>query len=183
MGGLAVDASGIGSLLGCMTLRLAHIFISRGHNYFGHYGKSPGTEPIVEVGEAELVEGSGIKGDRFFDFKENYKGQVTFFSSEVYEDLCRLFPEMSEKRSPGVFRRNLIVSGVDLNELIGVEFEFQGLRFLGVCECSPCEWMDQAFSPGAEAALKGRGGLRAKILRGGVLQSGKEAELIIHSLG
>jgi MOSC domain-containing protein YiiM len=59
---------------------------------------------------------------------------------------------------------------VDLNTLIGVEFEVQGVRFLGSAECSPCYWMDRAFAPGAEAALKGRGGLRAKILSDGVLR-------------
>ena len=72
--------------------------------------------------------------------------------------------------APSVYRRNVITRGVDLNTLIGVEFEIQGVRFLGNSECSPCYWMDQAFGPGAEAALKGRGGLRAKILTDGVLR-------------
>ena len=159
-----------------MNCRLVHIFISREHNFFGEYGKSAGIEPIVEVEEVELVEGKGIKGDRFFDFKENYKGQVTFFSSEVYDDLCRLFPEAAKRHGPGAFRRNLIVRGVDLNSLIGKEFEIQGVRFLGMSECSPCEWMNKAFAPGAKAALKGRGGLRAKILSGGMLHAGMSAD-------
>lgn len=182
MGGLAVDGPEIGSLLGGMSFRVAHIFISREHNFFGHYGKAPGNEPVVAVQEAELVEGQGIKGDRFFDYKQDYKGQVTFFSSEVYDDLCRMFPEAGETSGPGVFRRNVIVSGVDLNTLIGKEFEIQGVRFLGMSECSPCEWMNQAFCPGAEAALKGRGGLRAKILRGGTIHVSKSEDVEIHSI-
>jgi MOSC domain-containing protein YiiM len=59
----------------------------------------------------------------------------------------------------------------NLNALIGVEFELQGIRFLGTEECKPCYWMEQAFHPGAEAAMKGRGGLRARILTDGVLRS------------
>jgi MOSC domain-containing protein YiiM len=64
----------------------------------------------------------------------------------------------------------VLTRGVDLNTLIGSEFEVQGVRFEGVRECSPCYWMDQAFAPGAEAWLKGRGGLRARILTAGWLK-------------
>ena len=53
---------------------------------------------------------------------------------------------------------------------IGREFEIQGVRFLGTGECSPCHWQNEAFAPGAEDALQGRGGLRAKILSDGMLR-------------
>jgi MOSC domain-containing protein YiiM len=59
---------------------------------------------------------------------------------------------------------------LELNEFIGREFEIQGVRFFGTEECRPCYWMDQAFAPGAEAAMKGRGGLRARILTDGTLR-------------
>jgi MOSC domain-containing protein YiiM len=149
-------------------MRIEHIFISPEHNYFGHHGQPAGTAPAVELGEAELVAGKGIRGDRFFEWKDDYKGQVTFFSREVYDSLCAQFQVWD--RGPDVFRRNVIVSGVDLNSLIGKEFEVQGLRFFGVSECSPCHWMDEAFHPGTQESLEGRGGLRAKILTGGTLR-------------
>lgn len=152
-------------------MRLLHIFISPEHNYFGHHGQPAGTAPAVELAEAELVAGSGIAGDRFFDYKEDYKGQVTFFEQEIYESLCEKFGLPPENRPPpSAFRRNLITSGQDLNALIGREFEIQGVRFAGIAECSPCHWMDQAFHPGTEAALKNHGGLRAKVLTGGTLR-------------
>jgi len=66
-------------------------------------------------------------------------------------------------------RRNAITEGVDLNELIGPEFEVRGVRFRGTEECRPCYWMDRAFGPGAHQFLKGRGGLRARILSDGEL--------------
>ena len=73
--------------------------------------------------------------------------------------------------SPALARRNVITRGVDLNELIGQQFEVQGVRFLGMEECRPCYWMDGAFAPGAQEFLKGHGGLRARILRDGSLRS------------
>lgn len=150
------------------TMRITHLFISPEHNYFGHHGQPSGKALVVEVEEAAVVAGKGLEGDRFFGWKENYLGQVTFFSEEVWQSLCAEFQVWD--RGPGVFRRNVIVSGVDLNSLIGQEFELQGVRFSGTAECSPCHWMDEAFHPGAEASLKGRGGLRAKVLTSGVLR-------------
>jgi MOSC domain-containing protein YiiM len=65
----------------------------------------------------------------------------------------------------------VITAGADLNQLIGVEFEIQGVRFAGTEEAKPCAWMNTAFrDERAEAWLKGRGGLRARILTDGVLR-------------
>ena len=150
------------------AILIKHLFISPGHNFVGHHGRAPGEYPIVEVTEVRCLAGRGLEGDRYLDFKADYKGQITFFASEVYEDLCATLGVWD--RPPSSFRRNVITSGVDLNTLIGREFTIQGVRFLGTQECAPCYWQDGAFSPGAEEALKGRGGLRAKILSDGVLR-------------
>ena len=152
------------------------MFISSGHNYFGHHGQAPDDYPLVEVAEIECVAGHGIRGDRFYDYKDNYKGQITFFSQEVFDQLSAAFPDV--RKPPGVLRRNVIVSGVNLNNLIGEEFEVQGLRFLGTAHCRPCYWLNQAFAPGAEAWLKGNGGLRAQILTTGTLRVGA-ADLVL----
>lgn len=153
-----------------MSARIRHIFISPGHNFVGRHGLPPGDNPTVEVREVRCVTGRGIEGDRYFDFKDDYKGQVTFFAWEVHERLCAQFG--IRDKSPDVFRRNFITEGADLNALIGVEFELQGVRFLGTQESAPCHWMNTAFAAGAEDALKGHGGLRAKILSDGVLRVG-----------
>lgn len=147
---------------------IKHLFISPGHNFFGHYGKVPDEHPMMECTEVKCVAGRGLEGDRFFDFKENYKGQVTFFANEVYGQLCAEFGVWD--RPPSAFRRNIITEGADLPALIGKEFEVQGVRFLGTQESAPCEWMNAAFAPGAEERLKGNGGLRAKILTDGTLR-------------
>lgn len=155
-----------------MNLEVVRLFISPGHNYFGHHGQRAGDNPTTEVNVIDCVAGRGLRGDRFFDYKEDYKGQISFFAAEVYEDLCAtLLPSAATPPSPSVFRRNVLTRGVDLNTLIGQTFEVQGVRFEGVCECTACYWMDDAFHPGALAALKGRGGLRARILTDGRLRA------------
>ena len=150
-------------------MRVRHIYISPGHNFFGHHEQPPGEHPMIEVESVRCMASKGLEDDRFFDFKKDYKGQVTFFAWEIYLRLCTQLG--MDRKSPGVFRRNVITEGVDLNVLIGKEFEIQGVRFFGTAECSPCHWMDHAFAPGAEKALHGNGGLRAKILTDGVLRA------------
>jgi ABC-type amino acid transport substrate-binding protein len=43
---------------------------------------------MIEVPLIACVAGRGIRGDRYFDFKDDYKGQITFFSLDVFEELC-----------------------------------------------------------------------------------------------
>lgn len=155
---------------------IRQIFISSGHNYFGHHGRPADDHPLVEVSQIECVAGHGIRGDRFYDYRDNYKGQITFFSFEVFEKLVSHFKLTG--KSPGALRRNVIVSGVELNDLIGQEFSIQGVRLRGTAHCRPCYWLDQAVTPGTEKFLAGNGGLRAQILSDGVIATG-DAQLVL----
>jgi hypothetical protein len=150
--------------------RISHIFIAPGHRYIGHERGKPGIQTMQSVESVECVAGKGLRGDRFYGFREDYKGQVTFSAMEVFEAACR------HVGNPGcaawAMRRNVVTEGIDLNGLIGAEFELQGIRFLGTEECAPCHWMDWAIGEGARAFLKGRGGLRARILTSGSLHRG-----------
>lgn len=149
-------------------MRVERLFISPGHNFFGHHGQPPGGHPIVEAEQIECVAGRGICGDRFFDFKAGYKGQITFFSLEVFDALRRELHLPAAE--PQATRRNVFVRGANLNALIGREFSVQGVRFAGTEESRPCHWMNTGLGPGAEDWLRGRGGLRARILTDGVLR-------------
>jgi MOSC domain-containing protein YiiM len=144
-----------------------HLYISPAHNFFGHHGQAPGMHEMIEMESIECVEGRGVQGDRFFDFKPAYKGQITFFAAETHESLARKLGVFD--KPPSVFRRNVITRGLDLNELIGRQFEIQGVLFEGTEECRPCHWMNTAFHPQAEQLLRGMGGLRARILTTGTV--------------
>lgn len=147
---------------------IKHLYVSPGHNFRGHHGREPSTHPMLECDAIRCVAGKGIEGDRYFGHEPDYKGQITFFDWAVYQDLCETLHV--QDRPPSVLRRNVIVGGLDLGALIGKRFEIQGVQFEGAEECKPCYWMDRAFGPGAEAAMQGRGGLRARILTTGTLR-------------
>ncbi len=156
-------------------MEIVGLYISPAHNYFHHYGRPAGEYPTLEVQSIECVAGHGIQGDRFYDYRDDYKGQITFFALEVFQELCRTLG--LHDKSPSAARRNVVTRGVDLKSLIGKEFEVQGVLFYGTEHCRPCSWMNEAFGPGAEEFLKSRGGggLRARILTSGCLQASADA--------
>ncbi|MBK1882640.1 MOSC domain-containing protein [Luteolibacter pohnpeiensis] len=150
--------------------QLLAIYLSEGHDFRGRHEKGRLNHPVREVKEVECVAGMGLRGDRYFDYKSDYKGQVTFIAAET---IAALQYEFSlNPFDVSALRRNLVVSGVDLKSLLGKRFEFQGIEFQGSEECAPCYWMDQAVAAGAEDFLKRNfgGGLRARILTNGVLK-------------
>lgn len=149
---------------------LLEIWISPGNDFRGHHGGPRGEHGIESVVEVECVAGMGLKGDRYFGYKPDFKGQVTFFDADAVDAVRAHFnrPDLSS----GEFRRNLIVRGADLSAWVGKRFRFQGIEFEGSEECKPCYWMDDVAGSGAEEFLKAgfRGGLRARILNDGLLR-------------
>ena len=151
---------------------LLEIWISEGNDFRGRHEKGRLDHGIRALSEVECVAGMGLRGDRYFGYKPDFKGQVTFFDAAAVQALRDQFslPGLSSS----VFRRNLIVRGIDLAAWAGKRFRFQGIDFEATEECKPCYWMDEAVAPGAEDFLKAnfRGGLRARILSDGILRVG-----------
>ena len=154
-----------------IPIEIVAIYISPDHDFKGRHGMERNNNPVHAVERVDCVTDKGLVGDRYFDFRDNYKGQITFFNWAIYERIRNKFDKPDLPSS--VFRRNLILKGVDLNSLIGREFIIQDVSFSGSEECAPCHWMDEAVAPGAESILKGEGGLRARILSDGTLNRGK----------
>jgi alanyl-tRNA synthetase len=90
-----------------------HLYTSPGHNYYGHHGKPAGSSPIEEHESIRLVAGRGIEGDRFFDWKDDYKGQITLIDLRVINDIRTHAGNPNLPAS--AFRRNVVIEGLDLN--------------------------------------------------------------------
>lgn len=153
-----------------LPVDVTHLFISSGHNYFGRHGKGSESHVITACDEIELVAGKGVVNDRFFDYEEDYKGQITLFDHATYDRVKERFqlPDLE----PSAFRRNVVVKGVGLNDLIGARFSLGEVELTGSQEAKPCYWMDEACAPGVDQFLRGHGGLRCRIVTGGKLGKG-----------
>ena len=143
-------------------IEIHSLHIAPKHRVFGRGQEDVSGGDLLSMESVKVVADTGIEGDRFCRYRPEYNGHVTFFSREVWDDISRIldiFPE----RGPELTRRNVIVSGVDLKALYGVEFSLQDIQFFGTGHCSPCPAMNRAIGEGATKALRGRGGLRSQV--------------------
>lgn len=148
------------------------LYTSPGHNYFGHHGREPDCHATESHQEIELIAGSGIPGDRFFDWKEDYKGQITLIDQSIVDDIRQHAGNPALDAT--AFRRNVVLSGLDLNRLVGRTFRLGDALLEGTQKCAPCYWMDRACGKaGAEKLMHDRGGLRCRILASGRLRLGE----------
>ncbi len=143
-----------------------HLFSSPHHNYFSRPKFEVGDAPTTVHQKLYLAADQGIEGDRF----ETGRYPITFFSLEVAGLMEK---ELAKEIDIQLFRRNIIISGVNLCELIGKHFIIGGVTFEGMAHCNPCPWMNAVIGKGAYTLMKGRGGLRARVIEGGEISLGK----------
>ena len=148
---------------------LEHIFISPSHQYWGKRVDESQPREIQDILQVRCIQDRGLEGDRYFKARPGRIGQVTFFDADVVDEMRERFAVPT--LSAFVFRRNLIVRGLRLRDLLGRRFSFQGITFEGAQECKPCVWMDRAVATGAQAYMREafRGGLRARVCTSGTL--------------
>jgi len=130
-------------------------------------------QAMQEIPVATLVADKGIEGDRYFDRKP--KLNVTLVQEEFLEAAA---DELGVSNRPGMSRRNITVQGVPLNDLIGKRFCIGAAELEGVSLCEPCRNMEKSIGSGAIAALSGRCGIRARVVRSGIIQKGDEIKCI-----
>ena len=153
------------------SITIHNIYISGGHDFKGRIGKDRLSHGTSCVDSVECVKGKGLVGDRYFGYQENYKGQVSFMSLEAIGEMENILEFKIEDLTE--FRRNIIVSGVDLTTLVGKTFSLAGVNLFGTEQCKPCSWMEKSICAGAHAALENRGGLRCHILDSGSFACGE----------
>jgi MOSC domain-containing protein YiiM len=130
--------------------------------------------PMESLTEALLVEGKGIEGDRYAKESGPRSGgndperQVTLIESEACEAVSR---ETGVTFTPEQSRRNIVTRDVPLNHLVGREFSVGEVVLRGVRLNEPCSYLAK-ITEGQSKALAHRGGLRAEIVRGGVVRPG-----------
>jgi MOSC domain-containing protein YiiM len=136
-------------------------------------------KPMRSIEEVRAVEGKGLVGDRYFDDTGTWSRapgggrEVTLIESEAVQAAGR---DYNVEVDPGDARRNIVTSGVPLNHLVGSEFVIGEATLRGVRLCNPCAHMERLSSPGMMAALTNRGGLRAEVVRSGVIRVGDGIE-------
>jgi MOSC domain-containing protein YiiM len=126
-----------------------------------------------EVGEAEAVAGAGLRGDRYMLANAgggSGKRGITLFQAEHLPVIASLAGHGNI--APARLRRNLVIAGIPLIALKGVRFRVGEALLEGTDPCDPCSRMEDALGAGGYNAMRGMGGLCARILEGGTLRVG-----------
>ena len=122
----------------------------------------------------ELRAGRGVVGDRYFDGTGTFSAsgkhgqQLTLIEAEVLDALH----DDGLHLTPADARRNIVTRGIDLNALVGQEFQIGTARCIGRRLCEPCSHLQRLTGTALLRPLVHRGGLRADILTSGVVHVG-----------
>ena len=132
----------------------------------------------VPLERGTLVPGRGIEGDHHHAQPSGVPAsEVTFIEAETVE-------AFNAATGLGVdaagTRRNVLTRGVELNPLVGQRFVVGTAVLEGLEPCDPCATLGMRLatpavsSPEVVRALAGRGGLRARVVEGGVIAPGDD---------
>jgi hypothetical protein len=130
--------------------------------------------PLVRVDRAEAVAGRGLAGDRYFEGRGTFgptgRGyELTLVEAEVLEAIDLPWEQA---------RRNVVTRGIALNALAGRRFRVGAVECIGRRLCEPCAHLEELVRPGLLRPLVHRGGLRADILQGGVIEPGDRVSAV-----
>jgi MOSC domain-containing protein YiiM len=122
------------------------------------------SDAIAPVDAVSAVAGKGLRGDRKFFADGAAPGDaLTLIEAEALDDVG-----LSGAQS----RRQVVVRGVRLNDLVGRRFRVGEVECLGVDLCEPCRHLAELTRPGIIKELVHRGGLNADVLNDGRIAVG-----------
>ena len=140
-------------------------------------GLSPETRgEILVVEEAEVVVGQGLVGDHHSKKKTGGDRQVTLVQKEHLAVIAQWVQKVEV--TPELLRRNLLVSGINLVSLKKQTFRIGEVVLQGTGNCAPCSRMEENLGEGGYQAMRGHGGITAKVISGGTIQVGDTVEFV-----
>lgn len=130
---------------------------------------------VKELTEVEAVEDQGLDEDHYSG-KPGSKRQVTLIQSEHLPVLANIMKINSI--DPALVRRNLVVSGINLLSIKNHRFKVGEVVLEGTGDCAPCSRMEENLGAGGWNAMRGHGGITARVIVGGTIKQGDAVHLI-----
>lgn len=122
---------------------------------------------MLELDAVQLVCAKGLEGDRFSGRADSPR-QVTLIQREHLEVIASCLDRGPV--APAMLRRNIVVSGINLLALKDKQFRIGDalLEFTGACH--PCSKMERVLGAGGYNAMRGHGGITARVLEAGLVR-------------
>ena len=123
-------------------------------------------ENLTELPEVRATM-SGLAGDRFSG-GENAKRQVTLIQQEHVNAVASILKQ--KEIDPSLLRRNIVVSGINLQALKEHQFKIGDAILFGTGNCPPCSRMEENLGPGGYCAMRGHGGITSYVVQPGIIR-------------
>ncbi|MEM0939703.1 MAG: MOSC domain-containing protein [Bacteroidota bacterium] len=130
--------------------------------------------PLKSLLEVKVTLEGGLTGDHF-STKFNKKRQVTLIQKEHLDGIASI---LAKEILPNDTRRNLVIEGINLLSLRDRQFSIGKVVLEGTGYCHPCSRMEENLGPGGYNAMRGHGGLTARVVKEGTIHVGDKVKLI-----
>jgi len=129
-------------------------------------------ETPIQLNQVFAIEKKGLEGDR----SKGGNRQVMLIQKEHIAAVASFLGKSSIEFT--LTRRNILVEGINLLALKGKQFQIGEaiLEYSG--ECHPCSRMEEALGEGGYNAMRGHGGITAKIIKSGLISNGDSVSAI-----
>jgi MOSC domain-containing protein YiiM len=106
----------------------------------------------------------GLTGDHYRN-RQSRARQVTLIQAEHLAAIAAFLGR--DRVAPEELRRNIVTAGINLLALKGRRFRLGSAVLEMTGECHPCSRMEEVLGPGGYNAVRGHGGITARVLRAG----------------
>lgn len=131
---------------------------------------------IRAVAAVQVRVGVGLEGDHHSKSRPGGNRQVTLLQQEHLPVIAALVGAAAV--APELLRRNIVVSGINLLSLKGLRFRIGEAVLEGTGPCDPCSRMEENLGPGGFQAMRGHGGLTARVIEAGTVRVGDRVEAL-----
>lgn len=131
-------------------------------------GLRPARRAALATPASAEVDATGLIGDRYAG--RSGKRAVTLIQAEHLPVVAALMGHA--ELDPAVTRRNLVVSGINLYALRGERFRVGSVLLEGTGTCDPCSLMEESLGAGGYNAMRGHGGITARVIEPGRMALG-----------
>jgi len=129
-------------------------------------------ESPIQLNQVFAIEKKGLEGDR----SKGGNRQVTLIQNEHIAAVASFLGKSSIEFT--LTRRNILVEGINLLALKGKQFQIGEAILDYSGECHPCSRMEEALGEGGYNAMRGHGGITAKIIKSGLISNGDSVSAI-----
>ncbi|VXB11444.1 MOSC domain protein [Burkholderia sp. 8Y] len=128
--------------------------------------------PLVEVQSARASTEEGLAGDHYS--RKGGNRQITLIEAESLRAIASHLGR--ERVTPFELRRNVVTEGINLHALKDRQFRIGSALLEMTGECHPCSRMEETFGVGGYNAVRGFGGITARVVEEGMIEVGSSVE-------